>query len=66
MYRMDLLPVLSLPPDLPTKVRSDFSGVEVVISPKVGAILCLCPGVVGFSFLIAAIILLIKYWNKYL
>jgi hypothetical protein len=47
---MVILPLLFLPPLFLTVVTSDFSGLLAVMSSKEGAILCLVPGVTGFSF----------------
>jgi len=53
---MVILPVLFLPPLFLAGFNKDFSGVLLVITPlNTGAILNLCPGVVGLSFLTAMV-----------
>jgi hypothetical protein len=55
MYRMVIFPVLFRPPDFFKDFTKDFSGVDLVISPKSGAILNRWPGVIGLIFFIPII-----------
>src|SRR5690606_1948301 len=62
--RAVILPALFLPPELFLGASNVFSGFDLVISSNAGATLNLVPGVTGFNFLTAMILIQLNFSVK--
>ena len=72
LCRMVILPFRFLPPKFFLEEVRDFSGLDLVMSAKSETDLRLCPGVIGFNFLMPIVFflgseerILTIYWLKY-